>query len=712
MQKNGGPEVVDYSRMVPPTRAELLMRGGGIDAELEQANFARRAAKAQLLMQARPSPGGLMQARAEADARQRVAEMMQRQNQGGGFPTRQQQQQQQQQPVGPPSPTTREAASLQAEAMQLRARSEAMQHARRQREAEEAQRRQQMQQMQQMQRAAPAADDQAAMMARVRAEAMARIQQQQQQQQNAAPQRAVRGGGVPDQDSRFGHTAVAQPPGGSSSFSISNPAHAADPRDYQRRSASNAIPQHMLDAAEHQPAAGERRMQSETMTSAPSVRAAPAPRKGGYNAVFGTETHNGVTRHVSTIADNVQQQRHGMLQSHVSKSSIAIGHSPDQPSQDADGRFASGRAILQQPGGRSSISLGHVFDGAMAGDAARSQQQTKFARRRGLPQRSDPSAAAGGESTARGRTSLFGHEGVDVAPNSKHVAGSGARTSLFGQEGVEEQLTSKQVNAPPGGRTSIALGGFYGDKESQSSQSGMATMSTRAPVAAHVAAQGGNASAEMRAYEQARAEAMARFERESAGQQQQQQQAQRGPPAAARQAQDAQFQQQQAQFAAMQQHQVEEERAHARSMAQRRSHMEQVQLERAQVRQRQAAEASSMERSMASHERAMVMPQQQPNPVRGAPGAQSAAERDAWMRAAQAQHKANAMIQGSGADRAVGGRGLRGGALAQAISFGRIADEDAGRSRRSNGSGSCSIIGRSSTRLHAPPGGKSTFALF
>ena len=43
--------------MVPPTRAELLMRSSGIDAELERANFARRAAKGRAVAEEEEEDG-------------------------------------------------------------------------------------------------------------------------------------------------------------------------------------------------------------------------------------------------------------------------------------------------------------------------------------------------------------------------------------------------------------------------------------------------------------------------------------------------------------------------------------------------------------------------------------------------------------------------------------------------------------------------------
>ena len=52
-----GGEAEDLSQMVPPTRAELLMRSSGIDAELERANFARRAAKGRAVAEEEEEDG-------------------------------------------------------------------------------------------------------------------------------------------------------------------------------------------------------------------------------------------------------------------------------------------------------------------------------------------------------------------------------------------------------------------------------------------------------------------------------------------------------------------------------------------------------------------------------------------------------------------------------------------------------------------------------
>ena len=240
------------------------MRGGGIDGQLEMANEQRRA-KAAMMSRPTPVPGGLdaqLRARAEADARARVEAMKSQMTQ-------------QQQRLGAPPGASLETAALASQVEQLRLQSEAMARIRLQREAEA----RQMQQMEAMRRRAmqqqapqhtpmgvhtsaalppPQQQPDAAMMARVRAEAIARIQQQAPQyaasQQRAAPLRAERGGGMPttaQEDSRFGQVAITQPPGGASSFSIGGQtnAFAADPRDYQRRN-DGVLPQHLRDAVE------------------------------------------------------------------------------------------------------------------------------------------------------------------------------------------------------------------------------------------------------------------------------------------------------------------------------------------------------------------------------------------------------------------------------------------------------------------------------
>ena len=672
------------------------MRGGGIDGQLEMANEQRRA-KAAMMSRPTPVPGGLdaqLRARAEAEARARV-EAMKRQIA-------------QQQPLGPPSESSSQTAALASQVEQLRLQSEAMARVRQQREAEERQRQQmeamrqhamqqqapqQMQQMQQMHHmpvgirvgGPPPPQQQqqpdAAMMARVRAEAIARIQQQQQQQapqyaasqQRTAPLRAERGSGMPttsQEDNRFGQVATTQPPGGASSFSIGGQTNAADPRDYQRRN-DGVLPQHLRDAVEQMPAAGGRAL----APSAFAAQRAPAPRAEGYNAVFGTETRGGVTTHVSANGDNAVPA-HASQFTAGGRSTIAIGHSPDPPARDADGRFAAGRAISQQPGGRSTISLGHVFGGAMSGDAP---PRSKFATRRGLPPKMDPARAAPAGGTV-------------VSPKSR------GKTSLFGNEAALAATTSKQVNAPPGGSTSIALGGFYGEKATTGGAAS-APQVNAAPSMAPFAPQ-------------QRAVPAPQFQESRAGD---------ARAAQMRLAQERQFQEQRAQFEAMQRRQVEQERAHARAAEQRRTQLEQLELQRARLRQQQPQPQpqpgahAQLARGMAQHERSLLFERDEPT-VRGAPGATKSAQDDAWLRAAQAQHDANKMIQGSGAQRAMGGRGVRGGPLAQAISFGRIADEKASAaetaSRRSDGVGGCSIIGRSSTRLHAPPGGKSSFKLF